>query len=180
MLSLGAAEFRTLSCGHSAVMLARGGGCQAWLGSAEEEEESGWMQELGSPGAGCGGSQRPERGVRMDPRGWYSFRSCWDMPALGSVLPSTLRGGLSQSSAWESLPAPARGQIDVLQHGTMLGHPSMQLQVKTNVCCFTRIFAPGKCPGETAEYYPKSEHWHRAQGQHGCRRVVENSPFFSG
>lgn len=108
----------------------------------------------------------------MDPWGWYSFRSCWDMSALGFVLPSTLHGGLTQSSARESLPAPAWGQTDVLQHGTMLGHPSMQLEVRTNICCFTRVFASGKCAGETAKCYLGSEHWLRTQPHHGCRRVT--------
>lgn len=48
----------------------------------------------------------------------------------------------------------------------------MQLEVRTNICCFTRIFASGKYPGETAKYYLKSEHWHRAQPHHGCHRVT--------
>lgn len=63
------------------------------------------------------------------------------MSHLGSVLPSALRGGLSPSSARESLPAPAWGQTDVLHHVTVLGHPSTQLEVRTNLAYFTRISA---------------------------------------
>lgn len=105
----------------------------------------------------------------MDPRALDSFGTCWDMSALGSVLPSALHGGLSQFSA------PAWGQTDVLQHGTMLGHPSMQLEVRTNICCLTRIFASEKCTGETAKCYLRSEHWHRAQPHQCCCGVRGDS-----
>lgn len=110
--------------------------------------DAGAWQLIDGPGVGWE-IAAPRNGVGMDLWGRYSFRSCWDMSALGSVLPRTLHGGLSQSSAWESLPAPARGQIDVL-HGTMLGHPSIQLEVRTNL--FHQNFCLWECTGETAKY----------------------------
>lgn len=133
--------------------------------------DAGAWQLSDSPGAGWGIAV-PRKGVRMDPRGWYSFRSCWDVLALGSVLPSTMHRGFPQSGAWESLAAPARGQTDVLQHGTMLGNASIQLEVRTNICCFTRICASGKCTGETGKCCLRSEHWRMAQPHHGCRGVA--------
>lgn len=104
--------------------------------------DAGAWQLIDGPGVGWG-IAAPRKGVRMDLWDRYSFRSCWDMSALGSVLPRILHGGLlSQSSAWESLPAPARG--------TMLGHPSIQLEVRTNL--FHQNFCLWECTGETAKY----------------------------
>lgn len=68
--------------------------------------------------------------------------------------------GVFLSPVHGSLPAPARGQTDVLQHGTMLGHVSIQLEVRTNICCFSRICASGKCAGDTGKNCLSSEHGH--------------------
>jgi len=77
--------------------------------------------------------------------GWSHGAGCVGMSPLGSVLPSALHGGLSPSSAWESLPVPAWGETDVLHHVTVLGHSSTQLEVRTNFTYFTRISASGWC-----------------------------------
>lgn len=90
------------------------------------------------------GLQNPKSGSRWS-HGAGTASGCVGMSTLGSVLPSALQGGLSTSSARESLPAPAWGQTDVLHHVTVLGHPSTQLEARTNFSYFTRISVSGWC-----------------------------------
>lgn len=110
------------------------------------------MQEFGSPVPAEGqgwGAAAPQKWIQTEPWGWYSVGS-----PLGSVLPSTLHGGLSPSSAQEPLPALAWGQTGVLHRVVALGHhpPSCRrgqtFPIQENFCLWpVRGNAEVKQPG---------------------------------